>query len=303
MGIEDTERLLHRGRYREVLESSVQESEAASRSALPGLAVRWRMLAVQACRYIGRTAECASHADQAIETARASGDPALVAQARYGRAVALKSSRDFDGAIQELRAATETMPAGASELDRATLLLETAETTLEAGLRPEAEAALAKGSALVHWLKEPRLLAWSLYLRSHFEGPTPADLQLSAAYEIARTSECPELQWQILWRLSERATQQGRDKMQEDCLWNALDILTRLAEPLDPSDATTFWRQGTRRGFLDAVKRKFGAQFLQRVMQDGPPTADHATRIIRDLGFDAATIPEFGRKESPPQSP
>ena len=39
------------------------------------------------------------------------------------------------------------------------------------------KAALAKGGAMVHWLREPRLLAWSLYLRSQWEDASPADLQ------------------------------------------------------------------------------------------------------------------------------
>src|SRR5207237_951443 len=190
------------------------------------------MLAAQACRFIGRTGESLSHARRALEIARTVADPTLLSQAHYGQAGAFKGARDYDEALQQLRLALDTLPAGASDLTRAEVLLEMAETSLEAGLRPEAESALAKGSALVHWLREPRLLAWSLYLRSHWEDVSPADLQLSAAYEIAKTVDCPELQGQMLWRLSERAAQQGRDKMQEDCLWHAFQILSNLAESL-----------------------------------------------------------------------
>jgi hypothetical protein len=172
---------------------------------------------------------------------------------------------------------------------------------MEAGLRPEAEAALAKGGALVHWVREPRLLSWSLYLRSQTEDASPADLQLSAAYEIAKTVDFPELKWQILWKLSERAAQQGRDQMQEDCLWNAFQILTHLADPLDPADATSFWRMSSRRRFVDSAKRKFGSGFFERIMQDGVRRPDNSTRIIRDLGFDSSQIPDFGRREPPPE--
>ena len=69
----------------------------------------------------------------------------------------------------------------------------------------------------------------------------------------------------------------------------------RLDRPLGPADATAFWRVGSRRAFLDAVKTRFGGQFLKKVMEDGAPDADNATRIIRDIGFDPATIPDFVR--------
>lgn len=283
------------GRYREVLEHAIREQTLAAQEGRREDVVRWSVLAAQCSRDMGRVAESLTHAQWAVDAARPSDDPALLCHAGYGMAVALKGERDYDGAIQELRAAIETLPAGTSDLLRATLLLEAAATYLEAGLRPEAETALAKGGALVHWLREPRLLAWSLYLRSHWESYSAADLQLSAAYEIARTVDCPELMWQILWRLSDQAEEQGRDRMQEDCLWNAFRILTELAKPLEPADATAFWRIGARRAFLDSVRTRFGGQFLKKVMEDGTPDADNATRIIRDIGFDPATIPDFVR--------
>lgn len=299
MTFEEAERLQISGRYAEVLRESLRELDLAGKQDRRPEVVRWSLLAVQASGLIGRTAESLSHARRALETARALGDPALLSQAHYGLAIGHKGAREYDEALRQLRNALDALPSGASNLTRATVLLETAEVSLEAGLRAEAEAALAKGSALVHWLREPRLLAQSLYLRSHWEESSPADLQLSAAYEIARTVDCPELQWQILWRLSERAAQQHREQMQEDCLWNAFQILTKLAAPLEPADATTFWRQGSRRTFMDAVQRKFGAQFFQKVMRDGAPAVDNATRIIRDVGFDPAAIPDFGRKDPP----
>lgn len=300
MTFQELEKAQITGRYAEVLKESVAEQAKAEKENRGADLVRWSLLAVQASRYMGRSGESLSHALLALDTAKALNDPTLLARAHHGQAVAFKSARDYDEAILQLKSAMEALPAGTdADLFRAELLLEIAETSLEAGLRPDAESALAKGGALVHWLREPRLLAWSLYLRSHWEDTSPADLQLSAAYEIAKSVDCPELQWQILWRLSERAAQQGRDKMQEDCLWNAFQILTKLAEPLEPADATNFWRLGPRRMFLDATKRKFGGAFFQRVMQDGSQSPETATRIIRSTGFDPASLPDFGKPRQP----
>jgi len=298
---EEAGRAIVSGRYSEVLQEASLRIASAEQDNRASDRVRWSLLAVQATRYIGRTGESLSHALRALETARTLNDAEILAQAHLGQAVAFKGARDYDEALAQLRQAVEILPAGASDLFRAELLLETAETSLEAGLRPEAEAALAKGGALVHWLREPRLLSWSLYLRSQTEDASPADLQLSAAYEIAKTVDFPELKWQILWKLSERAAQQGRDQMQEDCLWNAFQILTHLADPLDPTDATSFWRMASRRRFVDSAKRKFGSGFFERIMQDGVRRPDNSTRIIRDLGFDPSQIPDFGRREPPPE--
>jgi tetratricopeptide (TPR) repeat protein len=292
---DEAARALSGGRYREVLALAVGEQTLAAQEGRRDDVVRWSVLAAQASRDMGRIAESLTHARWAVDAAAHLADADLLCRARYGMAVALKAERDFDGAILELRSALDGLPPGTSDLLRATLLLEAASTYLEADLRAEAESCLAKGGALVHWLREPRLLAWCLYLRSHWENYAAADLQLSAAYEIARTVACPELMWQILWSLADRAEEQGRDRMQEDILWNAFRILSELARPLEPADATAFWRVGSRRAFLDAVKTRFGGQFLKKVMEDGAPDADNATRIIRDIGFDPATIPDFVR--------
>lgn len=297
MTFEEATRKHQSGQYREVLAHAVKEQTAAAQEGRRVDVVQWSVLAALAARDMGRVDEARTHAQWAVDGAQNSSDPALLCQARYAMAVACKGNRDYDGALHELRTAIETLPAGSSDLLRATLLLEASWTCLDAGLRPEAETYLAKGGALVHWLREPRLLALSLYLRSHWETYSAADLQLSAAYEIARTVDCPELMWQILWRLSDRAEEHGRDRMQEDCLWNAFRILTGLAKSLEPADATAFWRQGSRRAFLDAIKTRFGPQFLKKVMEDGTPDADNATRIIRDIGFDPASIPDFVRDQ------
>jgi hypothetical protein len=296
--LDEADRLLISGRYGELLRESLVQVASADLENRGTDIVRWSILAVQACRFMGRTNEALRHAYGSFEKAQALHDPVLIAESHLGQAVAFKAARDFDEAIRQLRSAIEILPAGASDLVRADILLETAETSMEAGLKAEAEAALAKGGALVHWLRVPRLLARSLYLRSQWEDTSPADLQLSAAYEIAKSVDYPELQWQILWKLSDRAAQQGRGKMQEDCLWNAFQILTKLAEPLEPSDATAFWRQGSRRLFMESAQRKFGGAFFERVMKEGVSKPDNSTRIIRDLGFDSASIPDFGRREA-----
>jgi tetratricopeptide (TPR) repeat protein len=298
---DEAEKLLISGRYGELLKEAQGQIAAADIENRADNYIRWSIFALQACRFMGRTNEALQHAYTTLEKAKALNDPSLTAEAHLGQAVAFKAARDYDEAIRQLKSAADTLPAGASDLLRAEILLETAETSMEAGLKAEAEAALAKGGALVHWLRMPRLLARSLYLRSQWEDASPADLQLSAAYEIAKSVDYPELQWQILWKLSDRAAQQGRDKMVEDCLWNAFQILTRIAEPLDPTDATAFWRQGSRRLFMESAKRKFGGAFFERVMQEGVRKPDNSTRIIKDLGFDSASIPDFGRRPPPQQ--
>jgi tetratricopeptide (TPR) repeat protein len=297
MTLDEATRKHQSGLYREVLHEAQKEQTAAAQEGRRTDVVQWSVLAALASRDMGRVDEARTHAQWAADAAQNSDDPALMCQARYALAVAHKGERDFEGAIQELRAALEDLPPGSWDLLRATLLLEAAWICLDAGLRQEAEGYLAKGGALVHWLREPRLLALSLYLRSHWETYSAADLQLSAAYEIARTVDCPELMWQILWRLSDRAEEQGRDRMQEDFLWNAFRVLTGLAKPLEAADGTAFWRQGSRRAFLDAIKTRFGSQFLKKVMEDGTPDADNATRIIREFGFDPSSIPDFVRDQ------
>ncbi|HLF94426.1 MAG TPA: hypothetical protein VJB14_13265, partial [Planctomycetota bacterium] len=177
--------------------------------------------------------------------------------------------------------------------------LETAEMALEAGLKAQAQASLTRGSAIIQFLAEPRFLAWSLYLRSQLEEPSPADLQLAAAYEIAKNLDCPELQWQILWRLSDRAGAAGNARMQEDLTWSALTILSKLAEPLQPTDATPFWRQGARRAFVEQAQRRYGPQFLQMVMLGGTEAPDVTDLHLRGLGWDPSLIPEFIRKNMP----
>jgi len=298
---EQVERLHVSGRYKEVVDEALREQSQAILEGRKEDLVRWCYLAVLGCRDVGRVPEARTHAQWCLDVAQTLEEPAFRCLAHYAMALAHRSERDLEQALQQLRAALEVLPAGTCEPLRATVLLETAEVALEAGLKAEAESALARGGALVHWLRSPRLLAWCLFLRSRWEIDAAADLQLSAAYEISKTVDCPELRWRILWRLAELAAKQGRVRMEEDCLWNAFEILAKLAVPLDPGDATPFWRQGPRRAFFEAIRTRFGTQFLQKALQEGAPDAENATRIIQDLGFDPKSIPEFGRRRAAPQ--
>jgi tetratricopeptide (TPR) repeat protein len=298
---EEAERLHVTGNYKQVLEEALREQSQAIMEGRKEDLVSWSYLAVLGCRDMGRVAEALTHARWAVDVAETLDNAPLLCLARYALALAHRSERDLENSIQQLRAALDVLPAGTCDPLRATVLLETAETCLEAGLKPEAEAALARGGALVHWLRSPRLLSWCLFLRSRWEVDAAADLQLSAAYEISRTVDCPELQWRILWRLAELAEKQNRARMGDEFLWNAFEILSKLVAPLDGGDAGAFWRQGPRRAFLDTIRTRFGGQFLQKAMQEGAPETENATAIIRDLGFDPASIPEFGRRRVAPQ--
>src|SRR5258708_36981661 len=162
MTFEEATRKHHAGQDREVLEHAVKEQTAAAQEGRRVDVVQWSVLAALAARDMGRVDEARTHAQWAVDGAQNTSDPALLCQARYAMAIACKGNRDYDGAIHELRTAIETLPPGSSDLLRATLLLDAAWTCLDAGLRPEAETYLAKAGALVHRLREPRLLALSL---------------------------------------------------------------------------------------------------------------------------------------------
>jgi hypothetical protein len=280
-----------RGRYRELLLAAAAEKDRARADGRRADEARWAVFASRAGRLLGRGAEALAHAALALDLA--GSDAVLRALALHAQAAALRSARRYDESLAALRAALEALPPQGDDAVRADVLLETAETALEAGLRADAEAALARGGALVHWLRDPRLLAWSLYLRSHLEATSPADLQLAAAYELARTVDCPELQWQVLWRLSERAEQSGRGQMRDDLTWNALGILQKLSEGIDGADAAGFWKQGQRRTFVDLCKQRHGPEFLRRLMLGGGATSE-TRAILHELGFDPASIPDFG---------
>ena len=286
MTLDEAALLEVRGRYRELLRAAVPAAAEGPDRA------RWTAFASRAARHLGRGAESLAHAALALDLA--GGDPVLGALALHAQGTALRAGRRYDEALAALRSALDGLPAQGDDAVRALVLLETAETALEAGQRADAESALARGGALVHWLRDARLLAWSLFLRSQLEPPSPADLQLAAAYELARGADCPELQWQILWRLSERAEQTGKDKIRDDLTWNALGILQKLSEEVDDADSAAFWRQGVRRIFVELCRQRHGPEFLRRLMLGGGATSE-TRAILKELGFDASSIPDFGR--------
>ena len=76
-------------------------------------------------------------------------------------------------------------------------------------------------------------------------------------------------------------------------------ILSKLAEPLLPADATSFWKQGPRRAFVERVQRRTGPQFLQMVMLGGTEAPDQTSAHLAGLGWDPSLIPEFIRKNLP----
>jgi hypothetical protein len=277
------------GRYADYLRVSLEERNRASIEGRPAGEALWSVHAARACRRIGKVADALAHAAQAAEIARGLGDPVLAAFVRHAHAVALRSARRFDESLAGLKEAVELLPAGGHDVLRADFLLEVAETALEAGARSEAENALARAGELVRRLRDPRLLSWSLHLRGQIEEGTPADLQLAAAHEIAKSVGCLELQWQSLWRLSERAEAGVRD----DLLWCAVGLLARMAEPLDPEDATTFWRAGPRRVFLDQAQRRYGATFLHKIMEGGAAPKDPSEILSKGLGFDPASVAAY----------
>ncbi|HEX7897350.1 MAG TPA: hypothetical protein VF950_06295, partial [Planctomycetota bacterium] len=160
----------------------------------------------------------------------------------------------------------------------------TAETALEAGAGTEAGAALDR----LPELRDPRLPAWALYLRCRLREDATADPRLAAAYELARRVGWPELQWQILWSLSERT-----ETLRDDLIWCAVGLLARIADPLDPEDATFFWRSGPRRVFVDQAQRRFGPTFLHTIMEGGAALKDPTELIHRGLGFDPAAAADF----------
>ena len=277
------------GRYADYLRVSVEERNRASIEGRPAGEALWSVHASRACRRIGKVADALAHAAKAAEIARGLDDPLLAALIRHAQAVALRCARRFDESLAGLREALELLPAAGHDALRADFLLEISETALEAGARPEAETALARGGDLLSRLNDPRLYSWSLHLRGQLEEGASAGLRLAAAHEIAKSVGCLELQWQSLWRLSERAEAGVRD----DLLWCAVGLLSKLAEPLDPEDATTFWRAGPRRVFLDQAQRRYGATFLRDIMLGAAAPKEPSEVLANGLGFDAAAIAAF----------
>jgi hypothetical protein len=270
------------GRYAEYLRRSLEERTRASIEGRPADEALWSVHAARACRRIGKADDALSHAARAAELARGLDVPLLPALIRHARAIGLRCARRYDESLAALDEALANVPAEGHEALRADVLLETAETALETGARPEAQKALA----LVPGLPDPRPRSWSLYLRSQLEDAS--SLQFAAAYELARGAGWPELEWQILWRLSERA-----EASRDDLVWCAVGILAKLADPLDADEATFFWRAGPRRVFLDQAQRRYGPTFLHKIMTGGAATKDPGEILRSGLGFDPASVAAF----------
>ncbi len=293
MSFDDARALETEGRYADLLRGALEQRNRAAIEGSPLAEALACVAAARACRWIGRVSDGFAHAARAAELLPRAALPELPALIRHAHAIGLRGARRHDESLAALREALELLPAQGHEKLRCEMLLETAETALEAGARADAESALGRGGALVHWLRDPLLLSWSLYLRSQLEEASPADLQLAAAYEILKRVGCPELQWQILWRLGERSEAVGAGRLRDDLTWSAIGILARLAETLEPEDATTFWRQGARRVFVDQAQRRHGPQFLRKVMLGGGAPPPDPSDLIKGLGFDPGTIAAF----------
>src|SRR4030088_1940123 len=110
MTLDETEKLLNSGRYAEVLREALREQKTADQERRVADFVRWSLLALQACRYVGRTNEGLSHAYNALETSRTVNDPVLRCQAHHGQAVAFKCARDYEESLAQLKSAIEVLP-------------------------------------------------------------------------------------------------------------------------------------------------------------------------------------------------
>src|SRR5215831_14979888 len=75
---EEAERLLISGRYADLLQEALRGQASADLENRAPDFVRWTIVALQACRYIGRTNEALQHAYTALEKAKALNDPALL---------------------------------------------------------------------------------------------------------------------------------------------------------------------------------------------------------------------------------
>lgn len=289
----ETRALEAAGRYAQLLRGSLELRNRAAIEGRPDQEALASVAAARACRRIGRTDDVLSHAARAAELAPAAGLPALPALARHARAGGLRGARRYDEALASLQEALDLLPPEGPDVLRAEILLDIAETALEAGARPVAADALGRGAALAGRLREPFLQAWSLYLGSQLDDPRPAGPRLAAAFEIARRAGCAELQWQILWRLSERAAALGALQVRDELTWNAVGLLSLMAEPLEPDDSTAFWRLGPRRVFLDQIQRRYGPTFLQKVMMGAPPSADPSVLLVEGLGIDPAAVAAY----------
>lgn len=238
------------GRYAEYLARSVEERNRANIEGRRADEALWCVHAARACRRIGKAADVLGHAEQAARLKAPSG---LV---HFATGIGLRCARRYDESLAALKEAVEhSSPEARTEVH-----LETAETALEAGSRPETERALMFAGTP----GPSRLRAWARFLRAQLD-----DSELSTSLKLAQG--WPELEWQILWRLSERI-----EEKRDDLIWCAVGVLAKMADPLEPEDATHFWKNGARRAFVDQAQRRFGPTFLHKIMMGGSTAKDPA---------------------------
>jgi len=267
---EEAQALQLSGRYSDLLRAAVREQVAAREAGRADDELRWTLWAAKACRYVGRTFEGMAHAAHAALRADGLGRRDLLAEAVYVQALLLKVDRKHDEAIATLDRAIELLPPETPDFLRAVFELDRAELSVDAGRLEEAHAALTRGAARVQLLENTRLLAWTLYLRAQLEKASTAAGMLSGAHSIAHSIDCPELEWQILWRLADCMHRVWDFEAEDDCARKALAILKRMAEPLSEGDREAFWRQGARAPFFEYVRLRFGEQEAPAPSPDAP---------------------------------
>jgi tetratricopeptide (TPR) repeat protein len=268
---EEAQALQLSGRYSDLLRGAVREQVRARDEGRADDELRWTIWAGKACRYIGRVYEGMAHTAHAAMRAHAAERRDLLAEAVYVQALLLKVDRRFVEAIETIDRAIAHLPGETPDFLRAVFELDRAELCLEAGRPVEAQASLNRAAARVQLLENTRLLAWTLYLRAQMEKSSVAAGMLAGAHSIAHTIDCPELEWQILWRLAERMKEVWDFEQEEDCARKGLALLRRMAEPLSPDDRAAFWRGGLRAAFFDYVRLRFGTALDLTVNPDAEP--------------------------------
>ncbi len=280
MSREEAQKLQIEGRYSELLRAAVAEQVAARDAGRAQDELDWTIWAAKACRFIGRTYEGMAHAVHAAQLAARSPSPDAAVAVLYVQALLFKGARQPAAALGLLDQAIALLPEQAEESSRAAFELERAELCLDAGRANEARIALARAAARVQWIESTRLLAWTMYLRSHFENPVVAAGLLTGAQQIAAGMKCPELEWHIQWKLAVCMSRIGKRDAEEDCARRALGLLRGMASTVSPDDAAAFWRQGARGEFVEYFSARFPSSAAPRPAAAG-------------VALDPAVLPGF----------
>jgi tetratricopeptide (TPR) repeat protein len=273
------------GRYSDLLRAAVREQVRAREGGDAADELEWTLWAAKACRYLGRVYEGMAHAAHAVSLARRALRPAILPDALYVQALLLKGSGQYDAALGVLTDALGLLPPDASDFKRAVLELDFAELCLDAGKAEDGRASLARAAARVQFIENTRLLAWTMYLRSHFEVGEVAAGMLVGAHKLTGSVGCPELEWQILWKLAKSQSRLGKRDSEEDCAIRALGILRGMASSVSADDAAAFWRQGARAEFVAYLSDRFPASLDRSVR--APSSAE------LEAQWDPACLPSF----------